>query len=556
MNKTTSINIGGFFFHIDEEAFQKLSRYLDAVKRSLDPEGREEIMNDIESRIAELFQERIKSENQVIKITDLDEIITIMGQPEDYKIDEEDNSSHQSFSSNTSKRKNLYRDRDNAILGGVSSGFGHYVGIDPLWIRIIFIVLTFPTGGATIPVYLLMWILIPEAITTSQKLEMRGEAINISNIEKKVKEGINDISEKINKIDQQKVANSAKNGANQIANTVADIFLMLFKAIAKVVGVFIIIFSAMALLGVLIGGIVMIFSSTMPESYIFNYVHTPFEITVPLWIQGLLLITSIGIPLFFMLLLGFKLLLTNMKSIGNYFKITLVAVWLVAIISLIYIGVKQVSEKSFEGKTEYKQEIQIVPNDTLFVKMAFNDYFSKNVKRKVSFKHTHDENNNEVIYSNDVKLHLMKTDKELPYIQIEKKANGKSHSEAKNYAEKITYNFDIQENNIILDNYFITDYKNKNKDQEVNIYLYLPKGTYFYPDNSISKYLTNWNSDISIYYGEENNLYLLDEEKLNCISCISNDTIKDSINENLIIKVNDKELNIGVKENEVNIQTK
>ena len=69
MNKTISINLGGFFFHIDEDAYQKLSRYFDAVKRSLSPDGRDEIVKDIESRIAELFQERLQNEKQVVGIT-------------------------------------------------------------------------------------------------------------------------------------------------------------------------------------------------------------------------------------------------------------------------------------------------------------------------------------------------------------------------------------------------------------------------------------------------------------------------------------------------------
>ena len=86
MNKTISINLGGFFFHIDEDAYQKLSRYFDAVKRSLSPDGRDEIMKDIESRIAELFQERLKNDKQVVGLSEIEEVISIMGQPEDYKL--------------------------------------------------------------------------------------------------------------------------------------------------------------------------------------------------------------------------------------------------------------------------------------------------------------------------------------------------------------------------------------------------------------------------------------------------------------------------------------
>jgi len=559
MNKTISINLGGFFFHIDEDAYQKLTRYFDAVKRSLSPEGRDEIIKDIESRIAELFQERLKNENQVIGLKEVDEVIAIMGQPEDYRIDEDEaySSSKSTFTTSSSRTRKLYRDRDNSILGGVAAGFGHYFGIDPLWIRLAMILIVIAGFGSPIFIYLILWIIVPEAITTSQKLEMRGEPINISNIEKKVKEGIGEISDKINNIDHEKVANTAKSGANQIATTLGDVFLAIFKGIAKIIGVFIIIFSAMALLGIIIGGIVMMFTSSMPDTFIFNHVNSPFEINIPLWLQGILLILSIGIPLFFLLLLGFKLLLSNMRPVGNYFKISLLAVWIVSIITLAYFGIKLATEKGYEGKTVQKEEILIQPTDTLHVKMLFNDYFTKNVKNRESVKLTHDQNNNEIIYSNNVRLHLMKTENETPYIQVEKRANGKSHSDAKSYADKINYNFEIQGNNINLDNYFTTDSKNKFRDQEVDIYLYLPEGMHFFPDESISKFLSNWNSNINMYYGEENNLYLLKGDDLECLSCpIEIDEIEnDSLNENVVIKVNDKELNIKVEENGLNIQT-
>lgn len=559
MNKTISINLGGFFFHIDEDAYQKLTRYFDAVKRSLSPEGRDEIIKDIESRIAELFQERLKNENQVIGLKEVDEVIAIMGQPEDYRIDEDEaySSSKSTFTTSSSRTRKLYRDRDNSILGGVAAGFGHYFGIDPLWVRILFIISPFISFGTSLLIYLILWILIPEALTTSQKLEMRGQPINISNIEKKVKEGIGEISDKINNIDHEKVANTAKSGANQIATTLGDVFLAIFKGIAKVIGVFIIIFSAMALLGIIIGGIVMMFTSSMPDTFIFNHVNSPFEINMPLWLQGILLILSIGIPLFFLLLLGFKLLLSNMRPVGNYFKISLLAVWVVSIITLAYFGIKQATEKGYEGKSVQKEEILIQPTDTLHVKMLFNDYFTKNVNNRESGKYTHDENNNEIIYSNNVRLHLMKTEKTTPYLQVERKANGKSHADAKSYADKINYNFEIQGNNINLDNYFITDFKNKFRDQEVDIYLYLPEGMHFFPDESISKFLSNWNSDINMYYGEENNLYMLKGDDLECLSCPTemNEIENDSLNENVVIKVNDKEVNIKVEENRLNIQT-
>lgn len=554
MNKTISINLGGFFFHIDEDAYQKLTRYFDAVKRSLSPEGKDEIIKDIESRIAELFQERLKNEKQVVSVVEVDEVIAIMGQPEDYRIDEDNNYNQQSSYSNYtsySKPRKLYRDKDNSMLGGVLSGLGHYIGVDPLWLRIIMVILFFGFGTGLL-IYIFMWILVPEAVTTSQKLEMRGEPINISNIEKKVKEGFDEITGKINNIDHQKIANNARSGANQVVSTLGDIFLSIFKVIAKIIGAFIVFISSITLLSVVVAGIIMIFSSSLPDTYIFNNISTPFDFDFPLWLQGILLILSVGIPLLFLIILGLKLLVNNMKPINNYLKYSLLAIWILAVLSVTYMGVQKATEIGFSGKTVQKEQLFVQPTDTLFLKMLFNDYYAKNVRKKESNLYTHDQNNNEIIYSNNVRIHLMKTDAANPFIQIEKTADGKSHNEAKNRAEKINYNFDIQGNKLNLDNYFVTDFKNKFRDQEVHIYLYLPEGTTIFPDESVSRFLSSSYSDIDIYYGEEGEYYQLKGDELNCLSC-PNEIENDTVNENLSIKINDKELNIHVKDNEVKI---
>ena len=110
MNKTVNINIGGLFFHIDEDAYQKLSKYFDAIKRSLsNSSGKEEIMKDIEMRVAELFTERQKSDKHVINTKDVDEVVAIMGQPEDYRIDV-DTEPAQSLNYVTPGRNKLYSD--------------------------------------------------------------------------------------------------------------------------------------------------------------------------------------------------------------------------------------------------------------------------------------------------------------------------------------------------------------------------------------------------------------------------------------------------------------
>lgn len=521
MNKTISINLGGFFFHIDEDAYQKLSRYFDAVKRSLSPDGRDEIMKDIESRIAELFQERIQNEKQVIGLVEIDAVIGIMGQPEDYKIDEDATKSSNFSSTNKTytRAKRLYRDKDNSLLGGVAAGFGHYLNIDPLWVRILFIISPFISFGTSIIIYLILWILIPEAITTSQKLEMKGEPINISNIERKVKEGIDEISDKIGNIDHQKIADNAKYGAEKVGSTISDIFGTIFKIFAKFIGAIIVITASFALLGFIIAGIVMMFSSSMPDNYILNNIQTPIGLETPLWVQGILLILVFGIPFFFLLLLGLKLLVNNLKSIGNVATYTLIATWVIASGIAISLGINEATQMAFEGKVVQKEEIILTPTDTLYIKFKNNDFYSKNAHHDTDFRLTQDENNKDIIYSNNISIEIMETDEAVPFIQIEKLANGKSASEAKKRAEKIKYAYKIEGNTLILDNYLISAVENKFRGQEVELYLYLPKGTLFKTDKNFKHFDYTNNNFFDLNYDFSDGVYRVDTDNITCLNC-------------------------------------
>ena len=141
MNKTVNINLGGMFFHIDEDAYLKLTRYFDAIKRSLNnSSGQDEIIKDIEMRVSELLTEKQKSEKHVVGLKDVDEVITVMGQPEDYRIEDEENTNQSHNDFGTRKHKKLYRDKEKGMIGGVATGLGHYFGIDPVWLKIMFLI--------------------------------------------------------------------------------------------------------------------------------------------------------------------------------------------------------------------------------------------------------------------------------------------------------------------------------------------------------------------------------------------------------------------------------
>lgn len=184
MKTTVSVNIGGMSFVIDDDAYARLSSYMEALKRKYSTQaGGDEILSDIESRIAELFAQEIKSAQQVVNLRMVKQAIATLGDEEDL----ETGTTYQATYTNEQKRnamayKKFYRDPNGMVIGGVCTGLSHYFNLDPVIFRIIFIALLI--GGVTIILYPLIWIITPLAVTPSQRLEMKGEPITPENLER------------------------------------------------------------------------------------------------------------------------------------------------------------------------------------------------------------------------------------------------------------------------------------------------------------------------------------------------------------------------------------
>jgi phage shock protein PspC (stress-responsive transcriptional regulator) len=182
MKKTFSVNLGNRVYNIDDDAYVRLKEYLDSIEGYFsDEKEREDIINDIEMRLSELFSERLSVNRQVITFTDVEDAIKVMGDPRE--IGGEKGKAEPAYARHerSGGRRRLYRDPDNRVLGGVCGGLGAFLNIDPVIIRVILVILFF-FFGAGLLVYIIMWIVVPEARTTAQKLEMRGDTVNASNI--------------------------------------------------------------------------------------------------------------------------------------------------------------------------------------------------------------------------------------------------------------------------------------------------------------------------------------------------------------------------------------
>ncbi|MCX7637931.1 MAG: PspC domain-containing protein [Cyclobacteriaceae bacterium] len=167
MKKNISINISGIIFHIEEDAYEILKKYLDSVhKYFASYDDSTEIIADIESRIAEIFLSKLHEQKQVITLDDVKALITTMGSVHDFQAaeadysEEKDEPSASSTTFTAPQPRRLYRDQKRKVLGGVCAGIGYYFGVDPVWIRLLFVLLTF-AWGIILLAYIILWIAVP-----------------------------------------------------------------------------------------------------------------------------------------------------------------------------------------------------------------------------------------------------------------------------------------------------------------------------------------------------------------------------------------------------------
>lgn len=542
MNKTLTINLANSIFNIDENAYQALQRYLEAVKKYLTgTQGNEEILADVEARISELFSEKLTTEKQVIILQDVEQIIQVMGQPEDYSIDEDIFDETPKSNTKTSTRvKKLYRDGDQKLMGGVCSGIGHYLSIDPLWIRLLFIVFLFG-GGFSVITYIILWAIVPEASTTAQKLDMQGEAANLSNIEKKIKEGFDSVADTVKNADYKGVENAVKHGGNSFVKALGDFIGVIFSTIGKIIstvfnlfgkfiGLLLILIGSATLLGLFFGlftvGILDL--SNLSGVQFFPLVNAS---ELPIWLLSILLFLAIGIPFYGLLYVGLTVITKNLKKMGNITKVSLFSIWFVSVGCLIFYGIKQAN--SFSVRGNQIEQISLIDGnstgiqvpDTLYLKAKSSEHFEYlNHNYFDGITMSYDTNGNEVLYSKRVSVNIKNTVDNSVSIKTYKSANGYSYEEAKNRASALLYNMEQLGETIYFDDYFISAPHQKMRNQKIEMSLIIPNGTVVKIDPSMSELMGWENKNDQDMYRKDlpNEIWRMGESGvLECLSCIS-----------------------------------
>ncbi len=333
MRKTVSITINGQLFHIEEHAFKKLDEYLDAIHSHFAAyEDKHEIVSDIEARIAEHFHEELSKSRNVIAEADVEKLIAEMGTVKDFKQFEGDESASEEPSTNRDASKRLYRDTENQMIAGVAAGIANYFAIDPTIIRLLFVA-TILFGGAGVLIYIVLWMVVPEAKTTTEKVEMHGVPLTIKRIEAAIKENIPAAAEKIRKEHLKsgklkKILMLPFVFIRKIFEAIFCVIIWIFPKIGRVIGFFIAVASSVALFALVFALIMLAVHAWEP------YMDIPLrQLAGGLTYYALLVSGFFGlfVPAVMIVLLGVSLML--MKNIFRFpLVISLIGLWVAALV--------------------------------------------------------------------------------------------------------------------------------------------------------------------------------------------------------------------------------
>ena len=562
MNKTVTINISGIIFHIEEEAYERLSKYITTIKGYFsNTDGGNEIMSDIEARIAEMLQGKTSAIKQVVLMSDVDYVMDSMGKPEEFASDEqnhnqETSSTHSTGSGTTSAfgkeqhneynepvKKRLYRDADSKVLGGVCSGIGHYFDFDPVWLRIALACLLFFAGTGVL-LYIILWIAIPEAKTVSEKFAMKGEKADINNISKAVKEEAEQLKKRMEKYGKE-FSTYAKDNKDLPRNTlekildfIGDVLRNVGRTLLKFIALFMVIVGIIFFLGLFttVFGLSMA-DNTNGGDWIDMLLLDGKDFY--LGIIGLALFA--GIPIMMMIYSGIEILF-KINYRNRWVNMTAGMIWFVGLSLMLYVGIKTGSD--FNKTAKIRESITIIPHETMYLKMHAmavksheinisdedldNDEDIKDLRLSIKRKFKKDYDENYVLGKRDgntyllgrAQLKIIKSQSDKYELIIVKEAKGGEKKKASERAQNINYKV-IQTDSIIeFDNLFEVMNADKFRAQDVTVVLKVPVGKTIFLDKSVENLIYDIENVTNTYDGDMiNRRWTMTEQGLKCLDC-------------------------------------
>ena len=480
MENIRQISLNGIVFNVEEDGYIVLKKYIDNLgKYYADKEDGKEIVEDIQIRFSELLLEKRTFENKAITLADIEGIIAIMGSPENFEA-ETDNKQESQKTESSKKRKRLYRDKENARIAGVCSGLSHYTGIDAWLFRLLFVVLGLFSLGFWMLVYIIFWFIIPSAETTMQRYEMKGEALNIEDIEQKIKTGATEAGEKV-----KSFVNNNADTVKKTANEISSVGKSIFSILGKIFGL-IFIFTAICGIGITLAIWYFPISSVFTE----NYTDSFFSIKHVFIVLGLnntasiLCLLCVIIPMILMLFVGVALLFSKTRKLlfvttFSFFILWVILSIFVGIGIVFYTGEWKVSEtmERYEEKIPMKSQ-NIIIKSSVGSSLESEGKIQYSLFGELTLVSSKDMPNQiygitnfsrDIIYTNDTNV----------IIQITKESSTHEH------ASQIDFPIEFKDSIIYIPSFFPLK-NNCWKGESVHVQLFIPHGKHVSLDKSFT----------------------------------------------------------------------
>ncbi|MCB8965000.1 MAG: PspC domain-containing protein [Bacteroidales bacterium] len=491
MKRTVKANIGGFSYNLDEDAYEKLNGYIDELRARLGA-GTEasEIISDIEERISELLAERLAGQS-VVSLQMVEELLIQLGNPDE--IGGDGRNSARVSSSKPLRR--LYRDPENAIIGGVCSGLAEYFAVDPIVIRLVFILLFFAKGFGLL-LYLVLWVATHKAVTPKQKLEMRGEPVTLSNIGSSIKEEMRAASVNIHSAKPQNFLQQLFAILGQIAYYSLKVLLVIIKVIAFTLGGVVLlstVFAFLVIIGTLFFG-EFLFRWVSPEFGHFSvseFLTSIFDISSSLWVTIPVFLILI-IPVVALIYAGVRILF-RFKARDGLIGLVAALVWVAAVVTLAFTVFMQVKSLTIKESsvTTYSLESPLKSKTLIFKSYPVDDNTSQcdTCINYTFFDLSLTSVNGQSYISGKPEVIIEQSDDTEPSIVLIRRARGASKLLAKQNASQILYSCSVRDSLVVFDPVYALPNGTKWKNQDVSVVVNMPEGCRVYLDSSMADVL-------------------------------------------------------------------
>lgn len=521
MNKILNINLGGYALTIDDDAYEYLKSYLEKIRlRFSEREGRDEILSDIEARLGEIISGSMGTRT-IVMLPDVEAAANMMGKPEDFGSgdtateDKEQGNNPERAAVRTGKR--LFRDEQDAIVGGVCSGLTSYFGMaDPVWMRLIFVLLAFISFGFWVPAYVLIWILVPPARNSSDRLAMRGEPINMDNIAKEVEEGFDRLGNRLDNVgnEAKRTGKGATNAVHTGISAIGRAFALLIRFFMKFMGLIAIIIAVVLFLSLASTWIAGIWAMFVAAPFISFF--SPFS-NAGTWLAFTNILFLIGIPV-----LGLGLLFTRIvfkTRTPGWASTGLTVLWVLNLISAFALSSVGVQEYRREGSFIKRIELDNMGSDTLRVEgIRMNRNFEGDWR---------DFNGNisDMEFDNSVNIVVERSKSGRFECSQTVTARGSSREKASEYAENIIFNISEDRNHLRIPTGFALSESGKWRAQHIEILISVPEGKYICFDEFINDRVSagsegySYKNDNNYFSRKPDRIYVMTRDGILCTDC-------------------------------------